>query len=79
MVNILCQRCGEYYKAKYSTVKIKGPVVHMRCPFCKYKSYRGFSKFAELQMGKDPLIGRFDLVADMMKFARALEGEIIER
>jgi len=78
MVKILCQRCGANYRANYYTVQIKGPVVHVKCPFCRYKSYRGFSKLAEIQMGKDPNIGRFKLVADMMKFARELEGEIIE-
>jgi len=78
MVSILCPKCKEHYKAEYSTIKIYGPVVHIECPFCKHESYRGFSKFAELQIKKGDGLGRFDLVHDMIEFSRKLEGEIFD-
>jgi len=78
MVNICCLKCGKDHEVDYSTVHIYGPVVHVKCPFCKKESHRGFSKFAELQMGKNPKIGRFSLVADMIKFSRKLEGKVLD-
>jgi len=76
MVSILCHECGECYKAEYSTIKISGPVVHTECPFCKHESYRGFSRFAEVQAKREVRSNRFALVTYMIGFSRKLEGEI---
>ena len=75
-INITCLKCRRRFKAGHPDLRIYGPVIHVKCPFCKKEMSKNFSRFIETQVKKPLGMRRFELVSEMVSFSRELEKEI---
>lgn len=77
-ISIHCLKCEEEYKVMYSNTRIKGPIICTTCPFCKTETERSFSKFVELQAGRNRFSNRFEVVTEAIRLAQEIEKELID-